>query len=66
MALRERYVKDQNGDGAATVLEEETQLKIERLLNMLVPLLTILMGIAVAGLIGSVLIGLLSINDLAF
>jgi type II secretory pathway component PulF len=44
----------------------ETQLKIERLLNMLVPLLTIFMGIAVAGLIGSVLIGLLSINNLAF
>jgi len=51
---------------AATVLEEETQLKIERLLNLLVPLLTVGMGIVVAGLIGSVLIGLLSINDLAF
>jgi general secretion pathway protein F len=51
---------------AATLLEEESYLKIERLITLLVPLLTIGMGLIVAGLIGSVLIGLLSINDLAF
>jgi general secretion pathway protein F len=51
---------------AATFLEEESHLKLERLLAVAVPLLTILMGLLVAGLIGSVLIGLLSINDLAF
>jgi general secretion pathway protein F len=51
---------------AAGVLEEESQLKLERLLNLAVPLLTVAMGLIVAGLIGSVLIGLLSINDLAF
>lgn len=51
---------------AASVLEEESHLKIERLIALLVPLLTIGMGLIVAGLIGSVLIGLLSINDLAF
>jgi general secretion pathway protein F len=51
---------------AALVLEEETQLKIERLLSLFVPLLTVAMGVIVAALIGSVLIGLLSINDLAF
>jgi type II secretory pathway component PulF len=39
---------------------------LERLLSLVVPLLTISMGMIVAGLIGSVLIGLLSINDLAF
>lgn len=51
---------------AATVLEEECQLRLERLLTLFVPLLTVAMGLVVAGLIGSVLIGLLSINDLAF
>jgi general secretion pathway protein F len=51
---------------AAAVLEEESHLKLERLLTLIVPLLTITMGVIVAGLIGSVLIGLLSINDLAF
>ena len=51
---------------AATVLEEESQVRLERLLTLFVPLLTVAMGLMVAGLIGSVLIGLLSINDLAF
>lgn len=51
---------------AAAVLDEEGRLKLERLLTLIVPLLTIFMGLIVAGLIGSVLIGLLSINDLAF
>lgn len=50
---------------AAAVLEDESQLRIERLITLFVPLLTIAMGAIVAGLIGSVLIGLLSINDLA-
>jgi hypothetical protein len=30
-----------------------------------VPMVTVLMGLLVAGLIGSVLVGILSINDLA-
>lgn len=51
---------------AALILEGESQTSLERLLNMLVPVLTILMGLVVAVLIGSVLIGLLSINELAF
>jgi general secretion pathway protein F len=51
---------------AAGVLEEESQRMLERLLSLVVPLLTIGMGLLVAGLIGSVLVGLLSINDLAF
>jgi general secretion pathway protein F len=50
----------------AKVLEEDSQRKLERLLALLVPALTIGMGVIVAALIGSVLIGLLSINDLAF
>jgi general secretion pathway protein F len=51
---------------AANVLDEEAQLRLERLLSLFVPLLTVFMGLVVAALIGSVLIGLLSINDLAF
>lgn len=51
---------------AAEFLEYESQLKLERLLTLAVPLMTVFMGLLVAGLIGSVLIGLLSINDLAF
>jgi general secretion pathway protein F len=51
---------------AATVLEEDSQLRLERLLTLIVPLTTIVMGLIVAGLVSSVLIGLLSINDLAF
>jgi general secretion pathway protein F len=51
---------------AAAILENEVQTSIERLLTLLVPALTIGMGALVAALIGSVLIGLLSINELAF
>jgi general secretion pathway protein F len=51
---------------AAAILEEESGAKLERLLTLLVPTLTIGMGLLIAGLIGSVLIGLLSVNDLAF
>lgn len=51
---------------AADVLEEESQRRLERLVTLVVPLMTIAMGVIVAALIGSVLIGLLSINDLAF
>jgi general secretion pathway protein F len=51
---------------AATFLEEEAHRRLEGLLVLIVPALTIVMGLVVAVLIGSVLIGLLSINDLAF
>jgi general secretion pathway protein F len=51
---------------AADVLEDESQRTLERLLSLVVPLLTIGMGMIVAGLISSVLIGLLSVNDIAY
>jgi general secretion pathway protein F len=51
---------------AASILELESQASIERLLTLMVPLLTIVMGLLIAAMIGSVLVGLLSINDLAF
>jgi len=51
---------------AAEYLEDNSNTTLDRLLTMLVPALTVGMGLIVAGLIGSVLVGLLSINDLAF
>lgn len=51
---------------AATILESESSLQLERLLALLVPVLTIGMGGMIAALIGSVLVGLLSVNELAF
>jgi len=51
---------------AAIHLEECSAATLDRLLNLLVPVLTIGMGLIVAALIGSVLVGLLSINDLAY
>jgi len=51
---------------AATILESESGLRLERLLALLVPVLTIGMGGLIAALIGSVLVGLLSVNELAF
>ncbi len=51
---------------AADTLDREAQSAIDRLLSVLVPAITILMGALVAGLIASVLVGILSLNDLAF
>jgi general secretion pathway protein F len=51
---------------AASILEANGTRTLERLLAMMVPAVTVLMGLMIAGLISSVLVGLLSINDLAF
>jgi general secretion pathway protein F len=51
---------------AADTLDREAQGTIDRLLSVLVPTVTIVMGALVAALIGSVLVGILSLNDLAF
>lgn len=51
---------------AAEYLEDSSSTLLDRLLSLLVPALTVGMGLIVAGLIGSVLVGLLSVNDLAF
>lgn len=48
----------------ANLFERETQVTLDRLLSLLVPVLTLGMGVFVALLIGSVLIGLLSVNDM--
>lgn len=51
---------------AADVLDREVQGTLDRLLSILVPSITIVMGAIVAALIASVLVGILSLNDLAF
>lgn len=50
---------------AADMLDREANQTIDRLLTLLVPALTIGMGLIVALVIGSVLIGILSVNELA-
>jgi general secretion pathway protein F len=51
---------------AADTLDRESQGTLDRLLSILVPIITIVMGAVVAALIASVLVGILSLNDLAF
>ena len=51
---------------AADILDREAQQSLERGLALLVPAVTIAMGLLVAGLISSVLVGILSLNDLAY
>lgn len=49
----------------ADLYERSVKHTIDRLLALLVPVLTILLGMVVAGLIASILVAILSINDLA-
>ncbi|MEJ1968512.1 MAG: type II secretion system F family protein [Rhizomicrobium sp.] len=49
----------------ADLYEHDVKHAIERLLALLVPAMTIAMGLVVAGLIASILVAILSINDLA-
>ncbi len=50
---------------AAEIHEERTRIMVQRLVALLVPAITILMGIAVAGIVASLLTAMLSLNDLA-
>lgn len=49
----------------AELYEQEVRHNIDRLLALAVPVMTVVMGMVVAGLIGSILVAILSINDLA-
>jgi general secretion pathway protein F len=49
----------------ADVYDQEVQRTTERLLALLTPALTIVLGMTIAGIIASVLVALLSVNDLA-
>ncbi len=50
---------------AADIHEEKTQVTLQRLVALLVPAITILMGAAVAGIVASLVTAMLSLNDLA-
>ena len=50
---------------AAEIHEEATRINVQRLVALLVPVITIAMGAAVAGIVSSLLLAMLSLNDLA-
>jgi general secretion pathway protein F len=50
---------------AAEIHEEQTRIAMQRLVALMVPVITIMMGAAVAGIVGSLLTAMLSLNDLA-
>lgn len=50
---------------AAEILEGEIQLRAQRLVAMMVPVITVVMGGVIAALVGSLLLAMLSINELA-
>lgn len=50
---------------AADIHEERTRVVLERLVALLVPTITIVMGMAVAGIVTSLLTAMLSLNNLA-
>ena len=50
---------------AAEIHEERTRLGVQRLVALLVPAITIVMGAAIAGIVSSLLLAMLGLNDLA-
>lgn len=50
---------------AAEIHEENTRIGLQRLISLLTPAITIVMGAAVAGIVSSLLLAMLSLNDLA-
>jgi len=50
---------------AADIHDEQARLIVQRIVALLVPVITITMGLAVAGIVGSLLTAMLSLNDLA-
>jgi general secretion pathway protein F len=50
---------------AADIHEERTRLALQRMIALLVPAITVLMGAAVAGIVSSLLLAMLSLNDIA-
>jgi general secretion pathway protein F len=50
---------------AAEIHEEQSRIGIERMTALLVPALILTMGVAVAGIVSSLLLAMLSLNDLA-
>jgi len=50
---------------AADIHDEQARLMMQRLVALAVPLITIVMGLAVAGIVSALLTAMLSLNDLA-
>jgi general secretion pathway protein F len=50
---------------AAEIHEEQSRLGIQRLVALMVPVLIIVIGGAVAGIVSSLMLAMLSLNDLA-
>ena len=50
---------------AAEIHEEQVRIRVQRLVALLVPVITVVMGAAVAGIVSSLLLAMLSLNDLA-
>ena len=50
----------------ADIYDREVQVAVKRMIALLVPILTVGLGLAIAGIIASVLTALLSLNELAF
>ena len=50
----------------ADILEEDVKNLTDRLMALLVPLLTLGMGLIIAGMIAAVMLGILSINEIAY
>jgi general secretion pathway protein F len=53
-------------DRIATTYDKEVRIAVQRLLTLLEPLLIVGLGILIAGIIISILMAILSVNDLAF
>lgn len=72
LALQFAMVGEQTGrlgpmlEEASIILAQDYETKLERGLEVLSPVLTLVLGAIVALLVGSVLIGIMSINDVAF
>jgi general secretion pathway protein F len=50
---------------AADIHDEQVHHSVQRLVSLLVPIVTIVMGLIVAGIVSSLLVAMLSLNDLA-
>lgn len=50
---------------AAGIHEERTRQIVQRLVSLMVPAVTIVMGVVIAGIVASLLLAMLSLNDLA-
>lgn len=50
---------------AAAIHDEQVRVKVQRLVSLMTPIITIVMGLMVASIISSLLLAMLSLNDLA-